>query len=406
MRRMYSFLRFAVVFALALPLLAQEVSTAPLTGEAAEQYQRDRRYAIELRNEGKTIDSLPWFEKLAAVNPLDKEVLEGLGSALLAKSITLDDAKQRAAFRVRAREVLQKSKDLGNESTLVAYYLETVPKDGHEISYGEAPEAEKVMQEAEQYYAKGEYKKAREAYLKVMMMNPKSYHAVLFIGDTYFVEHQPGSAGEWFRRAIEIDPNIETAYRYWGDALMQAGQMEEARKRFIDAIVANPFNRMSWNGLLQWAKRNKVELRRPNIKSPNLIKDDGDKTTITIDSESLEKKDGSSAWMGYEICRAAWKTESYKSKFPDGKYRHSLAEEADAFRMVAELARNEQKKVKKLAPELEILLKLDEQKLIEPYVLFHMADEEVAQDYPEYREKNREKLREYLGTYVAPKLAE
>ena len=73
--------------------------------------------------------------------------------------------------------------------------------------------------------------------------------------------------------------------------------------------------------------------------------------------------------------------------------------------MVAELARSESKKVKSLAPDLQILLKLDAQKLIEPYVLFHMADEEVAQDYGKYRETNREKLREYLGTYVVPKIA-
>ena len=142
-------------------------------------------------------------------------------------------------------------------------------------------------------------------------------------------------------------------------------------------------------GLTQWAEGNDLKLTIPQIKSPNSIRTKGNATNITIDSDSLKKKDGSSAWFGYEISRAAWRTEKYqKEKFPDGKYRHSLEEEAAALRMVAELARSESKKVKSLAPDLQILLKLDAQKLIEPYVLFHMADEEVAQDYGKYRETN------------------
>jgi hypothetical protein len=40
--------------------------------------------------------------------------------------------------------------------------------------------------------------------------------------------------------------------------------------------------------------------------------------------------------------------------------------------------------------------------MIEPYVLLNAADEGIAQDYPGYREKNREKLEQYLSEFVVP----
>ena len=48
-------------------------------------------------------------------------------------------------------------------------------------------------------------------------------------------------AGLWFQKAVAIDPNRETAYRYWGDALWAAGDKMGAKAKFVDAIIAEPF---------------------------------------------------------------------------------------------------------------------------------------------------------------------
>ena len=40
--------------------------------------------------------------------------------------------------------------------------------------------------------------------------------------------------------------------------------------------------------------------------------------------------------------------------------------------------------------------------MIERYVLLNAADQGIAQDYPAYREKNREKLEQYLSDWVVP----
>jgi tetratricopeptide (TPR) repeat protein len=401
---------------MSVPFVGQQAPSAESKGTEStlqsstkhdEQYERDKRYAIQLYEQQNFVAALPWCEKLYAQDPKDLQVIELYAMAAYGNSANIKEPEKRKAERIRARKLFQEAKASGSESNLVALALDQIPDDGSEQKFSENQEIEQIMRAAEADFMNGRLDDALHGYIRALIIDPNLYEAALYAGDVYYKQKKHGSAGEWFARAIKIDPNRETAYRYWGDSLWKMGKVAEAREKFIDAVVADPYNRASWMGLTQWVEGNHLKLTIPQIKSPNSIKTQGNATNITIDSDSLKKKDGSSAWIGYEISRAAWQTEKYrKEKFPDGKYRHSLAEEADALGMVAELARNESKKVKNLAPDLEILLKLDDQKLIEPYVLFHMADEEIARDYGKYRETNREKLREYLGTYVAPKIAE
>jgi CHAD domain-containing protein len=133
------------------------------------------------------------------------------------------------------------------------------------------------------------------------------------------------------------------------------------------------------------------------------------KLTITIDPKSGNADDGTSAWLIYSISRATWATDAYakfKKEYPGEKqYRHSLREEADALRMVAELVKRytTDGKVKRLDPALEQLVKLHDDGLLEAYILFSrvLKINSVAEDYAEYRKVNRDKLRRYLLEYVA-----
>jgi hypothetical protein len=53
---------------------------------------------------------------------------------------------------------------------------------------------------------------------------------------------------------------FETAYRYWSDALLAAGSIADAREKYINAVIAEPYNQNSWQGLSQWAQKNKAQL--------------------------------------------------------------------------------------------------------------------------------------------------
>ena len=110
-------------------------------------------------------------------------------------------------------------------------------------------------------------------------MDPKLYLAALFAGDMYFKKGYQATdpkvkdenfnkAGEWFAKAIAIEPNVETAHRYWGDALMHQGKQQDAMLKFIDGIIADPGNRNAYVGLSQWGQRNRISMAHPAIEVP------------------------------------------------------------------------------------------------------------------------------------------
>jgi hypothetical protein len=86
-------------------------------------------------------------------------------------------------------------------------------------------------------------------------------------------------------------------------------------------------------------------------------------------------------------------------KYPGHKYRHRLADEAEALRSVITLATSD-KKPKTLTPALVKLKKLNDEGLLEAYILLAKPDEGIALDHPAYLKENREKLRRYALQYV------
>jgi len=105
----------------------------------------------------------------------------------------------------------------------------------------------------------------------------------------------------------------------------------------------------------------------------------------------------------YDLTRVTWAKGDFSKNFPDEKvYRHSLREEATALRMVADFAAKDLKsgKIKALEPSLSTLVKLNEEGLLEAYILLARADQGIARDYAAYRQANRDKLRRYFKEYV------
>ena len=168
-----------------------------------------------------------------------------------------------------------------------------------------------------------------------------------------------------------------------------------------DDLSTGRFGRRA--GLLQWAQVTGVTLAHPSIDIPsNVTFDDKGDSKINIDANTLlgGKDDGSFAWVSYGAIRSTWRRELFANKFPTERtYRHSLAEEADALRSVIKLATADAK-VKTLNPSLRKLKQLDDEGLLEAYILLAHADEGIASDHPAYLKVSRDKLRRYMVEYV------
>jgi tetratricopeptide (TPR) repeat protein len=400
--------RAVLAVLIAVPLsaaLAQEVQpqqskkSDPMDPELA----KDRRYALELYDQNKYIEAIPWLEKLSGLLPMDAKVHEALGASLVSRAQTLPTPEEQKAERMRARKMLLRAKELGADSDLLKILLHDLPEDGSGAVFSSDAEVDKVMQKAEADFAANRYDAAKDGYLRALLLNPHLYSAALFLGDVYLMKKEFGAAGEWYKRAVSIDPNKETAYRYWGDALAQMGKSEEARQKYIEAVIAEPYKQASWAGVNKVLRFTKKEMTWYKFKSPNAfeVKDDKN-STITLDSASLDKKDGSTAWMMYEMVRVSWRNKDFKKEYPAEKeYRHSLKEEAAALSGVATVALETTKEAK-LNDEMKALVRLQKAGFIEPYVLLNGADDGIAQDYAGYREKHRDKLIQYLNEIVVP----
>jgi tetratricopeptide (TPR) repeat protein len=369
-----------------------------------------RKKAFQLFNQDKHLEALPLFEELALKSPDDRDVLLGLGVCLVAESATLDDQDAATKERLRARQVLLKAKKLGQKSALLENMLQTIPEDGV-VKYADTP-ADQAMKAAETAFSRRDFDEAVKNYAKVLEYDPKNYSAVLFTGDTYFAARDWARAGEWYQKAIDLDPNRETAHRYYADMLLKNGELEKSRTRFIQAVVAEPYNPITWRGLEYWASSNKVQLSHVHIDTPNNVSQTGEKN-ITITMDPKAPQESSTVWLTYGLVKASWRGDEFKKHFPQEKqYRHSLDEEAEALTLAATVwsEGNEADKKKKKAalppkdPSLILLLKLYQAKMIEPYVLLNAADQGIAQDYAGYREKNRDKLEQFLSEFVVPKV--
>lgn len=392
-------------------LLVAFMFAVPLYTNAQTQNPAERQQAIEVYESQNMVAALPLLEKVAMAYPNDPAVLSRLGFALYANSIDEKDAGKRQQMRQRSLSTLRKSRSLGDDSNLTSIALEALENpDSTQVPFSRIQTADAAIREGESAFMRGDFDKAIAAYRRALEADPHLYSAALYAGDSEFKKAMNSTdpqfrvahfdaAGVWFAKAIDINPNAETAYRYWGDALDAQGKTNEALNKFVDAIVAEPYSgQRAYVGLMQWSQRHKIQVGHPHIEPPNSTSTQGGKTTLNIDPRTLDSKDGSNEWLMYDITRVAWKNNDFARNYPNEQtYRHSLKEEAAALRMVAEACAKDLKsgKVKTLEPSLETLVKLNEGGLLEAFILFARPDQGIARDYAGYRATNRDKLRRY-----------
>ncbi len=404
------------IFLNAVLLLTVSASLSSTSAALAQQtdYASERQRAMELFEEQKFSTVMPILEKLVKIKTDDLTVWERLGWSTMVVAGSIKDPTERKKARERALQAFFRAEELGDDSNLVRTGLVALSgPDPGDVTISKNQQADAVMREGEDAYSKGDLDKALAKYSRALEIEPTLYEAALFAGDMEFKKGYNSTdprfrsdaferAGVWFSKAIAIAPDRETAYRYWGDALDAQGKTNEARDKFVEAILAEPFNRISNNGLSQWGERHKVNLGHPRVEQPPAsIKpgQSGGQTTILVDPTRLDPKQGPAYyWSFYDLTRATYQTGRFPKEYPDEKeYRHSLKEEAGALRIVAEMAAKDLKdgKVKSLDDSIANVIRLNDAGLLEAFVLFARIDRGIAQDYATYRKDNRDKLRRY-----------
>jgi len=351
-----------------------------------------RQQASQLINQGQCQAALPLTEDLVAADPGDAAAQGWLAYCLFAKSRTSATPGEEPALRKRAREEAVRARQLGSKWALLNDLFAALDAAQQPFS------SNAKMKEGEAAFSGGDDGRALAAYAAALKLDPQLYHAALFSGDVCFRMKDLTCAGEWFYKAVAIDPARETAYRYWGDALMAAGKMMEARDKFIEAVIAEP-SQKPWAALMNWAKRNNCQLSAPKIERPQI---GGDPQKLVVTPSDLDDKEGTgrSAWISYSIVRAAWRQALFAKTYPnEAQYRHTLAEEAAALNAVADAV--DRQPAAHLDPQLANVVLLKRDGLLEAWILLSGgADSGIAQDYAAYRAAHHIELRAYFDKYI------
>ena len=380
------------------------LAAASKAADAIDANDPDRKQAFQLYRQHNMPEAADLLEKVVAKNPTDVAAQEAFGVALVGRAETQTDAEKARADRLSARRALLHAKELGDTSDLCRILLAQIPETGEPTLLATKPEVDAALKVDEAAFAKGAWQDAIAAYTSAWDLD-HNWRAALYLGDTHYAMQDMQGAGEWFAKAIELQPDREQAYRYWGDALLKQGKMKEARLKYIEGVVAEPYNAASSAGLRKWLTQNKLALKKISITlPPGPSVDENGKTSINVDASMLAKPDAGVAWIGYSTMRATFRKGQFSKVFPEAKtYRHSLAEEEYALSSVVLIYRETSKnKPKSKDSSLDLLANFKDEGMLAPFVLLTHADKGIAEDYNAYREAHRDKLIAFLDRYLVP----
>jgi tetratricopeptide (TPR) repeat protein len=330
--------------------------------------------------------------------PENPEYLKRMGFVYVLRTRLASDEKARTQMVEQALAYLNKAKSLGLKDPLVDQLLAELPGSSGKVVYSRVESANVAMNKAEDAFAGRRYEEAVKYYRQAAESDPGLYFAPLYLGDAWLHQGDTVKACQAYDRAIAIDPDVETAYRYKGNALMKQGDVERALRSYASAVVAEPGSEMAWErGLQRWADATGAEIRLPGLKPAVSLGEDGKTLNVQVgDNQSPEL----APWLAYGAARMLWREEEFAQRYPGRTYRRTLAEEVNALEKAAVVA-SELEAAGDLKPsgDLALLIALNEDGLLEPFVLFCLPDEVVRQDFRPYREAHREKMVDFLVEY-------
>jgi tetratricopeptide (TPR) repeat protein len=355
---------------------------------------------------GNHLEALPLYEQLASAHPGEWVYQERLAVALGVQVEHLTDPAQMKAARIRERDAASKAIADGDPNYFMQLIAKIDPNAPVPVA-APAGSAAELFQAGEKAFGTGDYAGAITKYAAAADADPQAYEPPLYAGDAAYSMKDLKTAALWFARAVSVDPTRETAYRYWGDALLRIGNDPAGAKgKYIDAVIADPYNKLAWQGITNWAVRQKAVLLAPKIARPQAPVSDPKKPgnmTINIDPDAInnDKHPGSAAWLGYSMARASYRTEKFSKEFPTEKtYRHTLKEESEALTSVVTIVKELKVDRNQLDESLRNLLDLSDAGMLDCWILINGADQGIAQDYAAYRQDHRQLLSDYLAKFV------
>jgi len=120
------------------------------------------------------------------------------------------------------------------------------------------------------YYAAGQHVLFRRKMFEAIDANPLDYAPHYYLGRHYFDDVQDyAKAAEYFRKAIQRNPNYARSYYFLGHSLERAGQPAESQLHFEKALQLDSCNAPAHAALARLGHNPELSIQRAMACDPN-----------------------------------------------------------------------------------------------------------------------------------------
>lgn len=256
----------------------------------------------------------------------------------------------------------------GKLTTHYVYRVES-DKDIQVIEMDVKGKAKENLQYAEYYFSQYRFDDAIEYYEKAFKDDTTAYFLLTYIGQCYLALEELDDAEKYFKKAIKKNYIDYMAHWFLADLYVNKEKINEAVKEITLANIFNRNNPRLLNSLKAIYKHAKMKYKEfqfnPQIK---LEKIKSDSVMVCFDK----------IWMSYAMVKAVWAFEKgYKENMGVSSGSYSITEEIEALgNLYLGLQKTEEDY--SMYPDLTVLAKAIEDKMIYPYVMYEI----ILVNYP------------------------
>ncbi|MBS3913129.1 MAG: tetratricopeptide repeat protein [Bacteroidetes bacterium] len=101
-------------------------------------------------------------------------------------------------------------------------------------------EAKEFCNQAENFFAQGNYDESIKYFKKALAKEPNYMQAIVHLGDCYYMQKRYDKSADYFKSASDKWPHLLEPKKFLTDALLQKGELDDAREVAMSGIMCYP----------------------------------------------------------------------------------------------------------------------------------------------------------------------
>lgn len=247
--------------------------------------------------------------------------------------------------------------------------------------------AQIALDQAEEQFASKHFDAAMPLYRTAVDNCPKSATIRMAMADAHYASGNYDQAKTDFLAALELDPWNRAAHRYLSDTEARLGNAYSAWEHAMLAVLSDPNYQMAWVSLGERTSGGPAALRRVRADKP-YVNEDGALVVYTSDWPDADRQ----AWMSYGLALQYDETAG-KSALQVERDRVDTALRSHGMPVAGSsgAARS----------FWDRMAEAKEAGYLDEAIFVHLIDKPMAAEYAAFRDRNRQRLVEYIEKMVS-----